>query len=74
VSEHGTIFVGFCATQRPLAAMLESMIGVHDGLRDDLTRFSQPQTGAYYVIPRPTDWPPSARARARPEPSLVECK
>jgi len=51
VSEHGTIFVGFCATQRPLAAMLESMIGVHDGLRDDLTRFSRPQSGAYYVIP-----------------------
>ena len=51
VSEHGTIFVGFCASQRPLAAMLENMIGMHDAIRDDLTRFTQPQTGAYYVIP-----------------------
>jgi deferrochelatase/peroxidase EfeB len=31
--------------------MLESMIGMHDAIRDDLTRFTQPQTGAYYVIP-----------------------
>jgi porphyrinogen peroxidase len=51
VSDHGTIFVGFCANQRPLQQMLESMIGMHDGIRDDLTRFTQPQTGAYYVIP-----------------------
>ena len=27
VSEHGTIFVGFCAEQRPLMTMLESMAG-----------------------------------------------
>jgi putative iron-dependent peroxidase len=51
VSEHGTIFVGFCAKQRPLQQMLESMIGVHDAIRDELTRFSRPQTGAYYFIP-----------------------
>jgi putative iron-dependent peroxidase len=31
VSDHGTMFVGFCATQRPLAAMLESMAGLVDG-------------------------------------------
>ena len=51
VSEHGTIFVGFCATQQPLAQMLESMIGLHGGPTDELTAFSRPLTGAYYVIP-----------------------
>jgi putative iron-dependent peroxidase len=49
-SEHGTMFVGFCAEQRPLAAMLESMAGL-DGPRDALTRYTRPLTGAYYVIP-----------------------
>ena len=28
VAEHGTMFVGFCAEQRPLAAMLDSMAGL----------------------------------------------
>jgi porphyrinogen peroxidase len=44
------MFVGFCAEQRPLAAMLEAMVGV-DGPRDALTRYTTPLTGAYYVIP-----------------------
>ena len=44
------MFVGFCAEQRPLAAMLESMAGL-DGPRDELTRYTRPLTGAYYVIP-----------------------
>ena len=47
---HGTMFVGFCAQQRPLAAMLEAMVGI-DGPRDALTRYTTPLTGAYYVIP-----------------------
>jgi putative iron-dependent peroxidase len=51
VTEHGTMFVGFCAEQRPLAAMLESMSGLVSGKRDALTRFTQPLTGAYYFIP-----------------------
>jgi putative iron-dependent peroxidase len=51
VTAHGTMFVGFSAKQRPLAAMLESMAGLTDGIRDDLTRFTQPVTGAYYFIP-----------------------
>ena len=51
VSEHGTMFVGFCAEQRPLTAMLESMAGVRDGVRDALTRYTRPLTGAYYFIP-----------------------
>lgn len=51
VTDHGTMFVGFCAEQGPLARMLESMAGVHDGVRDALTRYTQPLTGAYYWVP-----------------------
>ena len=51
VTAHGTMFVGFCAEQRPLAAMLESMAGLNDGTRDALTRFTRPLTGAYYFVP-----------------------
>ena len=50
VREHGTVFVGFSASQRPLAAMLDSMAGVA-GLRDELTRYTTPLTGAYYFVP-----------------------
>jgi porphyrinogen peroxidase len=51
VTDHGTMFVGFCAEQAPLAAMLASMAGVDDGTRDALTRFTHPITGAYYFVP-----------------------
>jgi porphyrinogen peroxidase len=51
VTEHGTMFVGFCAQQRPLVAMLESMVGLDDGTRDALTRYTRPLTGAYYFVP-----------------------
>ena len=55
LEDHGTVFVGFCATQRPLAAMLESMLGLGEqksgAVRDELTRFTRPLTGAYYFIP-----------------------
>ena len=51
VTEHGTMFVGFCARQDVLELMLERMAGVGDGIRDALTRFADPQTGAYYVVP-----------------------
>jgi porphyrinogen peroxidase len=51
VGQHGTIFVGFSAIQRPLAAMLDSMIGRTGELRDELTRFTHALTGAYYVVP-----------------------
>jgi porphyrinogen peroxidase len=50
VADHGTMFVGFSADQRPLATMLESMAGVN-GVRDALTRYTQPRTGAYYFVP-----------------------
>jgi putative iron-dependent peroxidase len=49
--EHGTFFVGFAATQKPLARMLESMAGLVSGKRDALTNFSRPTTGAYYFVP-----------------------
>jgi len=51
VTEHGTMFVGFCAEQRPLVAMLESMAGLKSGARDALTRYTSPLTGAYYFVP-----------------------
>ena len=51
VTNHGTMFVGFCAQQGPLAAMLESMAGLRSGTRDALTGYTRPLTGAYYVIP-----------------------
>ncbi|HEY3603385.1 MAG TPA: Dyp-type peroxidase [Sporichthyaceae bacterium] len=51
VTDHGTMFVGFCARQRVLALMLDRMAGVGDGVRDALTRYSTPLTGAYYVVP-----------------------
>jgi porphyrinogen peroxidase len=51
VTDHGTMFVGFSAEQRRLTAMLESMAGLTDGIRDALTSYSRPLTGAYYFVP-----------------------
>ncbi len=51
VTDHGTMFVGFSSDQSRLLAMLESMAGVHDGVRDALTYFTTPLTGAFYFIP-----------------------
>ena len=51
VTDHGTMFVGFSAQRRPLAAMLERMAGLDGGTRDALTRYTRPLTGAYYFIP-----------------------
>jgi putative iron-dependent peroxidase len=51
VTNHGTMFVGFSANQRPLATMLESMAGLASGTRDALTKFTRALTGAYYFIP-----------------------
>ena len=51
VTEHGTMFVGFSSERRRLDAMLESMAGLGDGPRDELTRYTRPLTGAYYFIP-----------------------
>jgi len=51
VTNHGTMFVGFSPDQAPLSSMLDSMAGVGDGVRDALTRYTKPLTGAYYFIP-----------------------
>ena len=51
ITDHGTMFVGFAAEQRPLAAMLESMAGLVSGERDALTHYTRPLTGAYYFVP-----------------------
>jgi putative iron-dependent peroxidase len=51
VTNHGTMFVGFSAEQQRLAKMLESMAGLTTGVRDALTRYTKPLTGAYYFIP-----------------------
>ncbi len=51
IGDHGTMFVGFSADQRPLATMLESMAGVDDGTRDALTYFTRPLSGSYYFVP-----------------------
>lgn len=51
VTQHGTMFVGFSAEQRRLSTMLESMAGLASGVRDALTHYTRPLTGAYYFIP-----------------------
>lgn len=50
-TEHGTVFVGFCAELHPLQLMLERMVGMTDGTRDALTCYSEALSGAYYVVP-----------------------
>jgi len=54
VREHGTMFVGFAADQKPLATMLTSMAGV-DGPRDALTLYTTPVSGSYYFVPSLSD-------------------
>jgi porphyrinogen peroxidase len=51
VTDHGTMFVGFCSQQQPLAEMLRSMAGLDDGTRDALTRYTRALTGSYYFVP-----------------------
>jgi len=51
VMNHGTMFVGFSAEQQPFVAMLESMSGLATGVRDALTRYTTPLSGAYYFVP-----------------------
>jgi putative iron-dependent peroxidase len=55
VTDHGTMFVGFSSEQRPLSDMLESMAGLTSGVRDALTLYTRPVTGAYYFVPS-TNW------------------
>jgi len=51
VVDYGTVFIGFSCEQSRLQRMLERMAGAEDGIRDAITRYTTPLTGAYYVIP-----------------------
>ncbi|MDA8261780.1 MAG: Dyp-type peroxidase [Actinomycetota bacterium] len=48
---HGLLFIAFTRDQGRVALMLASMAGETDGVRDALTRFSTPESGAYYFVP-----------------------
>jgi putative iron-dependent peroxidase len=66
VTDHGTMFVGFSSEQRQLSTMLASMAGLAGGVRDALTFYARPVTGAYYFVPS-TDWLRSLRSPAQEE-------
>jgi putative iron-dependent peroxidase len=51
IVDYGTTFVGFSCEQSRLQRMLERMAGAEGGIRDAITRYTTPLTGAYYVIP-----------------------
>ena len=51
LDEQGLLFVGFSADQRRLGLMLDRMVGRDDGVRDALTTWSTPMTGAFYFAP-----------------------
>jgi putative iron-dependent peroxidase len=50
-SAPGLEFVGFSGDQAIIDLMLHRMAGAEDGIRDQLSRFSTPVTGSYYVVP-----------------------
>jgi putative iron-dependent peroxidase len=47
----GLYFLAFSVEQRRFRVMLERMFGLADGMRDRLTDFSRPNSGAYYFAP-----------------------
>jgi putative iron-dependent peroxidase len=49
--EHGLLFIAYCNTLHNFKAMLESMYGVTDGKTDQLLRFTNAVTGAYFFAP-----------------------
>jgi porphyrinogen peroxidase len=57
VREHGTLFVGLCASQQILQEMLLHMAGADGQGRDDLTRYTTAVSGAYYFLPGAHDLP-----------------
>jgi putative iron-dependent peroxidase len=63
VMDHGTMFVGFSSDQRRLSEMLENMAGLATGVRDALTLYTHPVSGAYYFVPSTE----SLRSRVPPE-------
>ncbi len=51
VGEKGLYFLAFSAEQQRFRVMLDRMFGVADGIRDRLTDFSTPTSGAFYFAP-----------------------
>jgi len=51
VTDHGTAFVGFAQDRWRLHEMLRRMAGAADGIRDGLTSYLTPLSGAYYTCP-----------------------
>nr|WP_281371918.1 Dyp-type peroxidase [Modestobacter versicolor] len=51
VTDHGTAFVGFARDRWRLHEMLRRMAGATDGVRDGLTNYLKPLSGAYYTCP-----------------------
>ena len=51
VTDHGTAFVGFAPDQWRMAEMLRRMAGASDRMRDALTFWVTPLSGAYYTVP-----------------------
>jgi porphyrinogen peroxidase len=66
VTDHGTMFVGFSAEQQRLSTMLESMAGLRTGVRDALTRYTRPISGAYYFVPSTACLRQSRQAASNP--------
>ena len=51
VTDHGTVFVGFSRERFRLHEMLRRMVGLTDGIRCALTRYTRPVSGGYYTVP-----------------------
>lgn len=55
VTEHGTMFVGLSKDREILQEMLRRMAGIDGQPRDELTRYTTAETGAYYFLPSLAD-------------------
>ena len=51
VRQHGLVFLAFSADSARLQRMLERMAGTEDGIRDQLTEYSSPQSSGWYFAP-----------------------
>jgi putative iron-dependent peroxidase len=51
VQRHGLLFLAFGADLDRFERVLRRMLGLDDGVTDNLFRFSTPETGAYYWCP-----------------------
>lgn len=69
---HGLQFIAYASSLAPLAAQLQRMMGLDDGLPDALLGHSQAETGAWYWCPpwtgRGLQLPPVSAAMTEPEP------